>query len=275
MSNSDNANIGETKNIGLEFALDAVAVETEDLSVNLGLNLAWNDTEITKLTTNKSADYDGVPAGGITGGVGNSVQIHSVGYSPYTYFVYQQVYDENGKPLEDVYVDRNGDGSITLADRYRYKSPVADITAGFSTDVKYKNWNFTMFWRGSLGNYVYNNVDSNLGFKLNLLNTAFPNVISNGVENVLETGFINGRTKRYLSDYYVQDASFIKLDNVGIGYNFGKVFGEGTNLKLNGTVQNVVTFTNYKGLDPEVFGGIDYNIYPRPRIYTLGLNLNF
>ncbi len=275
LSNSDNANIGETKNIGLEFALDAVAVETEDLSVNLGLNLAWNDTEITKLTTNKSADYDGVPAGGITGGVGNSVQIHSVGYSPYTYFVYQQVYDENGKPLEDVYVDRNGDGSITLADRYRYKSPVADITAGFSTDVKYKNWNFTMFWRGSLGNYVYNNVDSNLGFKLNLLNTAFPNVISNGVENVLETGFINGRTKRYLSDYYVQDASFIKLDNVGIGYNFGKVFGEGTNLKLNGTVQNVVTFTNYKGLDPEVFGGIDYNIYPRPRIYTLGLNLNF
>lgn len=275
LSNAGNANIGEMQNIGVELSLDAVPVRTEDLDVNLGFNISWNDTEITKLTTNESADYDGVPTGGFSGGVGNNIQIHSVGYTPSTYFVYQQVYDENGKPLEDVYVDRNGDGEITLADRYRYKSPVADFTGGFSTDVNYKNWNFTMFWRGSLGNYVYNNVDSNLGFGLNLLNPAFPNVINNGVENVLETEFVNGRTARYLSDYYVQDASFIKLDNVGVGYNFREVFGEGTNLKLNATVQNVLTFTNYEGLDPEVFGGIDYNIYPRPRVYTLGLNLNF
>ncbi|RPE00177.1 SusC/RagA family TonB-linked outer membrane protein [Aureibaculum marinum] len=275
LSNADYANIGNLENKGVELTLNLIPIQTDDLDLTLSLNGAWNDSEITKLTTNESADYEGEPTGGISGGVGNNVQIHSVGYAPNTFYVYEQVYDANGKPLEDVYVDRNGDGSITLDDRYRYKNPNADITLGFATDLNYKNWNFTMSWRGSFGNYVYNNVDSNLGFKLNLLNTAFPDVISNGVENILETGFVNGGTERYLSDYYVQDASFVKLDNVGLGYNFNNVFGEGTNLKLNATVQNVLTITDYEGLDPEVFGGIDYNIYPRPRIYTLGLNLNF
>ena len=263
------------ENKGVELTLNATPVKTEDLNLDLGLNFTWNDTKITKLTTNDSDDYDGVPVGGFSGGVGNNVQIHSVGYTPYSYFVYEQVYDANGKPLEDVYVDRNNDGEITLADRYRYKSPTADINVGFNTDLSYKNWNFTMSWRGSFGNYVYNNVDSNLGFELQLLNPAFPDVISNGVGNVLETEFINGGTARYLSDYYIQDASFVKLDNVGIGYNFGNAFGENTNFKINATVQNALIITDYEGLDPEVFGGIDYNIYPRPRIFTLGVNLNF
>ncbi|QCX40159.1 TonB-dependent receptor [Aureibaculum algae] len=275
LSNADNANIGSLENKGVELTLNFIPIKTDDLDLTLSLNGAWNDSEITKLTTNESADYEGEPTGGISGGVGNNIQIHSVGYAPSTFYVYEQVYDANGKPLEDVYVDRDGDGSITLDDRYRFENPNADITLGFSTDLNYKNWNFTMSWRGSFGNYVYNNVDSNLGFKLNLLNTAFPDVISNGVENILETGFVNGGTERYLSDYYVQDASFVKLDNIGIGYNFNSVFGEGTNLKLNATVQNALIITDYEGLDPEVFGGIDYNIYPRPRIYTLGLNLNF
>ena len=275
LSNAGDANIGEMENKGVELTLNATPVKTEDLNLDLGLNFTWNDTKITKLTTNDSDDYDGVPVGGFSGGVGNNVQIHSVGYTPYSYFVYEQVYDANGKPLEDVYVDRNNDGEITLADRYRYKSPTADINVGFNTDLSYKNWNFTMSWRGSFGNYVYNNVDSNLGFELQLLNPAFPDVISNGVGNVLETEFINGGTARYLSDYYIQDASFVKLDNVGIGYNFGNAFGENTNFKINATVQNALIITDYEGLDPEVFGGIDYNIYPRPRIFTLGVNLNF
>jgi len=275
LSNADFANIGSLENKGIELTLNLVPIQTDDLNLTLGFNGAWSDTEITKLTTNESADYIGEPVGGFSGGVGNNIQIHTVGFAPNSFYVYEQVYDANGKPLEDVYVDRDGDGSITLKDRYRFEKPTADITAGFTTDLNYKNWNFTMSWRGSFGNYVYNNVDSNLGFKLNLLNTAFPDVISNGVENVMETGFINGGTERYLSDYYVQDASFIRFDNVGLGYDFNSVFGEGTNLKLNATVQNVLTITDYEGLDPEVFGGIDYNIYPRPRIYTLGLNLNF
>ena len=132
-----------------------------------------------------------------------------------------------------------------------------------------------MSWRGSFGNYAYNNIDSNLGYKQQLLNASFPDVISNGVENVLETGFVNGGTERYLSDYYIQNASFVKLDNLGVGYNFGEIFGGKTTFRLNGTVQNAFTITDYDGIDPEVFGGIDYNIYPRPRIYTLGVNLNF
>ena len=275
LSNADFANIGSLENKGIELTLNLIPIQTDDLDLTLSLNGAWSDTEITKLTTNESPDYVGEPVGGFSGGVGNNIQIHTVGYAPNSFYVYEQVYDANGKPLEDVYVDRNNNGIIDLGDRYRFEKPTADITAGFSTDLNYKNFNFTMSWRGSFGNYVYNNVDSNLGFKLNLLNTAFPEVISNGVENVLETDFINGGTERYLSDYYVQDASFVKLDNVGIGYNFNSVFGEGTNLKLNATVQNVLIITDYEGLDPEVFGGIDYNIYPRPRIYTLGLNLNF
>ncbi|AOW20324.1 SusC/RagA family TonB-linked outer membrane protein [Urechidicola croceus] len=275
LSNAGDANIGKMENKGIEFALNGKAIQTEDMNLNLGVNVTWNDTEITQLTTNDGPDYDGVPTGGFTGGVGNNIQIHSVGYAPNSFFVYQQVYDSNGKPLEDVYVDRNNDGEITLADRYRYENPTADITVGFNTQFNYKNWDFSMSWRGSFGNYVYNNVDSNLGFDLQLLNPAFPTVISNGVENVLETGFINGGTERYLSDYYIQDASFVKLDNVGVGYNFDNALGDDTNLKLNLTVQNALIITDYEGLDPEVFGGIDYNIYPRPRIYTLGVNLNF
>ena len=132
-----------------------------------------------------------------------------------------------------------------------------------------------MAWRGSVGNYVYNNIDSNLGFEFQLLNPGFPNVISNGVENVLESGFINGGAERYLSDYYVQEASFVKLDNVSVGYNFGSVFGTSSNFSVTGSAQNVLTITDYVGLDPEVGNGIDYNIYPRPRIYMVGVNLNF
>jgi len=275
LSNAGNANIGKMENKGVEVSLELIPVQTDDVQLSLGFNAAWNDTEITQLTTSSDPDYEGVPTGGFSGGTGNNIQIHSVGYAPNSFYVYEQVYDANGKPLEDVYVDRDGDGSITLKDRYRFEKPTADINFGFTTNLVYKNWDFSMSWRGSFGNYVYNNVDSNLGFGLNLLNPAFPNVISNGVENVLSTEFQNGGTARYLSDYYVQEASFVKLDNVGVGYDAKAVLGKNTNLKLNLTAQNILTITDYDGLDPEVFGGIDYNIYPRPRVYTLGLLLNF
>lgn len=275
LSNAGNANIGKMENKGIELTLNTKAISTDDLSLNLGLNLTYNETEITQLTTNDGPDYEGVPVGLFSGGVGNYVQRHSVGYAPNTFFVYQQVYDASGKPLEGVYVDRNNDGSVTNADKYRFEKPSADFTFGFTTDLNYKKWNFNMSWRGSVGNYVYNNIDSNLGFEFQLLNTGFPNVIANGVENVLESGFINGGAERYLSDYYIQEASFVKLDNVSVGYNFGSLFGETSNFSVTGSVQNVLTITDYVGLDPEVGSGIDYNIYPRPRIYMVGVNLNF
>ena len=275
LSNAGNANIGKMENKGIELTLNTKAIRTEDLNLDFGLNFTYNDTEITQLTTNDGPDYEGVPVGGFDGGVGNTIQRHTVGYDPYSFFVYQQVYDANGKPIEGVYVDRNNDGIISNADRYRYQKPTADYTLGFTTDLNYKNWNFNMAWRANIGNYVYNNVDSAKGFRDQLLNPGFPNVIENGVENILESGFINGGAERYLSDYYVQEASFVKLDNVTVGYNFGSVFGESSNLSVSGSAQNILTITDYEGLDPEVGNGIDFNIYPRPRIYMIGVNLNF
>ncbi|MDG2193394.1 MAG: SusC/RagA family TonB-linked outer membrane protein [Polaribacter sp.] len=275
LSNAGNANIGSMENKGIELSLNSTLISKDDLSLDIAFNATYAETEITKLTTNDGPDYEGVPTGGFSGGVGNTVQRHTVGYAPNSFFVYQQVYNADGKPLEGVYVDRNNDGVITNSDKYRFEKPTADVTLGFTSTLNYKNWNFNMAWRASLGNYVYNNVDSNLGFRHQLLNAAFPNVISNGVHNVVESGFINGGAERYLSDYYVQDASFVRLDNINIGYNFGEIIGKGTSLSMSGSVQNVLTITNYEGLDPEVFGGIDYNIYPRPRIITLGVNLNF
>ncbi len=274
LSNEDIANVGNLENKGVEVTLTGTAIQTDDMNLDLGVNFTYNQSEITKLTTNDDPDYPGIPTGDISGGVGNRVQIHSVGYAPSSFFVYQQVYDDNGNPLEDVYVDRDGDGEITLNDKYQYKNPAPDVTIGFNTDFSYKDFDFTMSWRGVIGNYVYNNVDSNLGFHQQLINTSFPNVISNGVHNVLETGFVDGGTERYLSDYYVQDASFIKLDNIGIGYNFREIFKD-ANLRLNASVQNALIITDYTGLDPEVFNGIDNNLYPRPRTYTFGLNLTF
>lgn len=275
LSNAGNANVGSMENKGIEFSLNSTVVSTDDLNLDLAVNFTYANTEITKLTTNDGPDYEGVPAGSFNGGVGNTVQRHTVGYSPNSYFVYQQVYDTNGKPLEGVYVDRNNDGIITNSDKYRFEKPTADFTMGLTSTLNYKNWNINMAWRASVGNYVYNNVDSNLGFKHQMLNAAFPSIISNGVQNGVESGFLNGGAERYLSDYYVQDASFVKLDNINIGYNFGNIIGEGTALSMTGSVQNVLIITNYEGLDPEVGGGIDYNIYPRPRIFTLGVNLNF
>lgn len=275
LSNAGNANIGKMENKGIEVTLNSDVINKGDLKLNIGGNFTWAHTEITQLTTNDDPNYEGVEVGGFNGGVGNTIQRHSVGFAPYAFFVYQQVYDNNGKPIEGVYVDRNNDGQITIADKYRYKKPAADYTFGFTTNLNYKKFNFNMAWRGSIGNYVYNNVDSSLGFRDQLLNPAFPEVIGNGVTNVLESGFVNGGTERYLSDYYIQEASFLKLDNISVGYDLGDLLGKDTNFTISGTAQNVLTITDYKGLDPEVSGGIDYNIYPRPIVYMLGVNLNF
>ena len=154
---------------------------------------------------------------------------------------------------------------------YRYKKPAADFYYGFNTDFNYKNWDFSMSWRGSYGNYNYNNVASNLGN----ISTALPgngNYLNNAASNVLETAFSG---PKYKSDYYVQDASFVRLDNVSIGYTFLDAVGKGSQLTISGNVQNALLFTKYDGLDPEINGGIDNNLYPRPTIYTIGLNVNF
>jgi iron complex outermembrane receptor protein len=180
------------------------------------------------------------------------------------------VYDANGKPIEGAYVDQNGDGTINEKDLYRYKSPAPHYLLGITTGINYKKWSLGVALRGSFGNYMYNNYFSNRGVKREILNPA--NFLSNGSRNVLETNFYN---TQIFSDYYVENASFLRMDNLNIGYNVGKVFMNKAIMRVYAGVQNVFVITKYKGLDPELNSGIDNNIYPRPRIASLGLNLNF
>ncbi|MEZ4905849.1 MAG: hypothetical protein R2822_30820 [Spirosomataceae bacterium] len=184
--------------------------------------------------------------------------------------MYQQVYNEAGQPLEGVYVDKNGDGKITPDDRYRYKNPTANLFFGFSPAVSFKSWNFGLVSRGSIGNYNYNNIASQNGVYRGFASSNA--YLTNVAPDVLATNFNNNQ---YFSDYYVQNASFFRIDNINVGYNFGKVFHDKANLRLGANLQNAFIFTKYKGLDPEIAGGIDFNLYPRPRVFAFNLNLDF
>ena len=188
------------------------------------------------------------------------------------YFVYQQVYDQNGKPIEGLYVDRNGDGTINKNDMYCYKKAAPDVTIGFNTDLSYKTWTLSVAAHANLGNYVYNNIKSNGDLLTDLWTNSF---INNRVDGAWETGF--GGSAQYFSDYYVHNASFFKLDKITLSkmFQFGKESKLPMNLSAFFTVQNVATITGYKGIDPEIFNGIDNNMYPRPRTFILGVRFNF
>ena len=187
--------------------------------------------------------------------------------------MYEQVYDAAGKPLEGVYVDRNGDGQITSLDKHAFKKPNADITMGFMTNYNYKKWDFSMAWRTSLGNYIFDNVNASRSFLSQSISDNNVNAINNTTVDFDNTLFTQ---KRAESDYYVKDASWLKLDNVTIGYLIEAPFNvQSSSLRLYSGVQNVMTISKYKGMDPEVFGGIDSTIYPRARMFLFGLNYNF
>jgi len=268
LSNENIANIGNMENKGIEFSINTKLIDKDEFKLNTNFNIAYNTLEITKLNTVDDPGYN-VEVGGITAGTGNTIQTHTIGFAPYSFYVYQQVYDDAGKPIEGIYVDRNKDGIIDSHDKYRYKRPNADVTLGLNTNLDYKQFDFNMFWRASIGNFVYNNIDSNLGYSSLILGNN--GVLNNAVSNVNETDFAtSGNIK---SDYFIQDASFLKLDNLTLGYTLDKL--KKTRIRFYGSVQNVYTFTKYTGLDPEVFGGIDYNTYPRPRTFALGMNVNF
>jgi TonB-dependent starch-binding outer membrane protein SusC len=175
--------------------------------------------------------------------------------------------------MEDTYVDRNQDGQITDKDLYRFKGPDAQVYLGFNSNVNFKKWTAGFVMRASLGNYVYNNVASSTGTLRNIFNPL--NFLNNGSRDVLETNFSGAGTRYFKSDYYIQNGSFLKLDNINLGYTVGKVFNNSANLRLNANAQNVFTITKYTGVDPEINGGIDNNFYPRPRTFVLGLNLDF
>jgi iron complex outermembrane receptor protein len=263
-------NIGDMENKGFEISLGGKPIVTQDWVWDLNINAARNENKITKLTAIDDPSFLGNPTGGISGGVGNMIQMNSVDYPMNSFFVYQQVYDNNGNPIEGLYVDRNNDGKITDADRYHYKSPNADWTFGLFTTLSYKKISFSAAGHAAIGNYMYNNVSSNRGVYSNLYRAEGP-YLGNVTSDVYDVNFNN---QQYLSDYYVQNASYFKMDYMSLAYDFGKVLKNTAGLKLSFTVNNVFTITKYKGLDPEIQNGIDNNLYPRSRVYVLGVNLS-
>jgi iron complex outermembrane receptor protein len=268
LTNQIMTNVGDLYNKGLEFSINATAVSKKDMKWDIGFNLTYNKNEITKLTATNDPNYLGVFTGGILGGVGNNIQIHSVGYPANSFYVYEQVYDENGTPIEGLYVDRNNDGMITVDDRYQYKDPAPAVFMGFSSMFTLKNFDFSFAGRINLGNYVYNNMFSNYGTYSTLYNSV--GYLSNVTTSLLETHFEN---PKYFSNYYVEDASFLRMDHITLGYSFSNI--EWAKFRIYGTVQNAFVITGYDGLDPEVANGIDSNVYPRPRTFLFGVSASF
>ena len=271
-SNIVTQNIGSLENKGVEFTITGKAVSTKDLTWDISYNATYNYNKITKLTG--TGANVAVTDRGISSGTGNYIEYQQVDFPANSFYVYQQVYDANHKPIEGLYVDRNGDGKINDADRYYYHNPAPDVTMGLSSKIVYKQFDFGVSMRASLGNYVYND------FAANKANVGASGVWStsgfyvNKPTSALETNFV-GKTNWYFSDYYVQNASFVRVDNITVGYTFKNLFHAISSGRLSATVQNPFVITKYKGLDPEVFTGVDNNIYPRPIMTVIGLSLNF
>jgi iron complex outermembrane receptor protein len=272
-SNKIVANVGSMVNKGVELTLNFQPIKNKTTTWDVSLNATYNKNEITKLTISDDPSYAGARYGGISGGTGNTILIQSVGFQRGSYFVFKQVYDQAGKPIDGLFADLNRDGIVNERDLYQYKGNNPEFFFGASSNLTYKRWNAGFVLRANVGNYMYNNVASSSGTLRNFLNPI--GYINNGSRDYLTTGFSGNGSNYYLSDYYVQNASFLRMDNINVGYNIGKLFNNKANLRVNANVQNAFLITKYKGLDPEVNGGIDNNFYPRPRTFVLGLNLNF
>ena len=254
-------NVGNMTNKGLEFAIGANPIKSKDWTWNVNFNVAYNANKITKLTAVNDTAYQGALET-------NNIQINSVGYSADAFYVYHQEYTKGGKMIEGVYQDVNGDGIINSQDLYRYKSPFPAYILGFSTNLSYKKWTVSTVLRANIGNYMYNGL-ATAATQANVFNPL--GYLANTLTDVLSTHLVYSNSQ---SDYYVQNASFLKMDNLGLSYNVGK-FAHGASLRINANCQNVFTITKYKGQDPEIYGGVDNSFYPRPRTYVLGFNLQF
>ncbi len=273
--NQGTYNIGSVRTKGVEFNIQSDVVKNDNLTWNVAFNTTYINQKITDLGITVPGFQGYLTGDNIAGGAGNKIQVNSVGTAPNSFLVYEQLYDANKKPIAGAYVDRNGDGKLDDADRYRFHKPAPDYTFGLFSTLNYKKFDFTMNWRASLGNYIFDNVSSNLGYSDAGLRRQTD--LSNVSSDYLNTGFTyedNG-TSRYLSNYFVKDASFIKLDNVTLGYTFDKSLLKAASLRFTAGVQNVFVLTKYNGLDPEKFNGIDNNVYPRARTFLFGVNANF
>ncbi|MST77075.1 TonB-dependent receptor [Prevotella copri] len=261
-------NVGNVDSKGIEVSLNATPIQTKDWEWNLSYNFTWQDMKVKNLSLTKGGSQTNVKVGPSIDAY--QFQVLSEGYEPYMFYVYHQLYDsKTGKPIEGAYADLNNDGEINESDLYRYHSPAPKYIMGLSTSLRYKQLTLGMSFRANIGNYVYNGMGMSTGAfetvsynnsQLNNLNTSF-----------LKTGF---KTRQYLSDYYVENASFLKLDNLSLSYNVGKI-NKWASLTVSAMVQNVFTITGYSGTDPEVPNGMDNSFYPRPRTYSVSLGLQF
>ena len=272
------SNIGSMYNMGVETSLHWLAVNAKDFNWTMDYNFTYNYNKITNLNGGNDPDYF-VPTGGISAGTGGNIQAQHVGNAVNSFHVFQQAYDKNGKPLEGVVVDRNSDGKITDADKYYYKAPAAPVTMGFASRFEYRNWDLGFALRASLGNYVYNDAFASTSNMSNSEIFVKSKFLVNRPTDVVADNWLSTETTSTQTDYWVQNASFLKMDNITLGYSFANLLKQGSwngiTGRIYGTVNNVFCLTKYKGLDPEVFNGIDNNLYPRPISFILGLNLNF
>lgn len=261
-------NVGNVDSHGIEFSLNATPIQTEDWNWDISYNMTWQKMKVKNLSLVEGSNTTNTLVGPSIDSY--QFQVLSEGYEPYMFYVYHQLYDPNtGKPIEGAYADLNSDGTINSSDLYRYHSPSPDFIFGLSTSLRYKKWTLGMSFRANVGNYVYNGMAMNTGawstvsynsYQLNNLNRSY-----------LKTGFQN---RQYLSDYYVENASFLKMDNLTLGYNFGRI-NKWCSLNISAMIQNVFCITQYSGVDPEVPNGMDVSFYPRPRTFSLSLGLDF
>jgi iron complex outermembrane receptor protein len=263
-------NIGTMETEGVELSLNLTPVLNDHVKWDLSTNFSVNKNKITKLTTSEDPTYIGVQTGGIAGGVGSNIQIHTVGYSPSSFYVYKQLYDENGAILEGQFADLNGDGVVDAKDQYHYQKPAPTYTLGLTNNISFYNFNFSFAGRANLGQYVYNNVQTDMGYLNRLYNSS--GYLANVHQSAVDLNVVD-QAKLTFSDHFVKKADFFRLDHVTLGYTFNNVIGKSLNVYT--TIQNPLVVTKYDGLDPELGDGIDNNVYPRPRTYLLGLNVNF
>ena len=267
------ANVGKMTNQGIEFNVNAVAIQTKDFSWELGYNFTWNKSRITKLTAVYNPNYPGIAAGNAPFATGTTIQYHQVGHAPGTFYLYEQVYDDQGHPIQNEVVDRNNDGEITQSDQYfTGKSPMPKVFMGLNSQFRYKNWDLGFNLRANFGNYVFNGFAADHTTLAHFNNQGFINNYSVDADKYGWTKMSENYQKT--SDLYLENASFLKLDNITVGYTFDKFFTEKISGRVSASVQNVFTITGYSGLDPET-SAIDSNIWPRPRTFTVGLSLNF
>lgn len=265
-------NVGNMENKGAELSLNAIVLAGKDVHWQIGYNVSVNKNKVTKLNNQNNAGFiEPNPNSGIGGSTAGLIQAYKVGSPINSFYVYQQIYYPNGMPVESAYVDRNKDGQINSADLYFYKKPDADVLMGINSDFAYKRFDFSFSGRLSLGNYNYNNTASGSTYRSLYSSLGY---LANQTTSASQTKFTNA-LETNLSDYYIQNASFFRMDNMNLGFNFPGYDHNRIKLRMSAGVQNVFVITPYKGLDPEISGGRDNNFFPRARIYQLGLNCSF